>query len=449
MNLRDRMTIGDPLMKDVVALIDSLTAAVSALLSHVFSGTAPHITDDTADEVTTADPLDGDLETVIDLEKALELSYATHIASASYHPAADSTNVTTSKSVYTKIKTLADELKTDYNAHRVLVSGSPACHGAADSTHVVSASAVSSKASAITLLNEIKADFNAHCADTESHGTSTILTNALALVNELKADYEAHRVLVAGGEHGGADATNAVTVADMTTKESAVALLNDIKAQFNAHCGTTAGSVHGAADTANVVSATDLASDAAWQDIADMADAIRTGYEAHRVLTAGSVHGAADSTNAVSASALGTVSGTADTTNTVSTTDLGVAATWTEIQVMADAIRTKYEAHRVYTTGGRHGSADATNTVSASAVGAPQTAVNAHLTDLKAQFNAHILLQTSHYSIDNSMTVSAAAATTLATSITLAKAIKASFNEHISRAVETALSITALDDLNM
>lgn len=585
MNLRDRLTTGDSLFKDIVSLIDQIQEVVNTLLSVVFAGGAPHKADDTSNQVTASDAATADLESVIDLEKALEAAYDAHLASTTVHIAADSTDVTTNKSVYTKIKTLADELKTDYNAHRAKVSGTchaeadstndvtasavsskatavtllnqikakfnahcgmtevhgktgvyaaikaladdlkaqynahrvlvgtPAAHGAQDAVNDVTAAAVSDKATAVTLVNQIKAMFNAHCADAEAHGTATVLTDAQTLINELKAKYEAHRILTAGGEHGGADSTDVVTVADMTTKESAVALLNDIKAQFNAHCALTAGSVHGAADTVNPVVVADLVVGATWQQIADMADAIRTGYEAHRVLTAGSVHGAADSTNVMVATALGTITGvpdttnpvatadvsgsstwadiaglvddirtayeahrvlisggehgaadatnvtsapavgavvdSVDTTNLVSTADLTSASTWTEIQVMVDAIRTKYEAHRVYITGTVHGAVDSTNTVSALAVGALQTSVNTYLTELKAQFNAHVVYLTSHYVTDATMVVTTAAATTLATSVALSTAIKAAFNNHISRASEVALSLTALDDINM
>lgn len=125
---------------------------------------------------------------------------------------------------------------------------------------------------------------------------------AITLVNELKADYNAHRVLTAGGVHGAADSTNAVTSADATDLASANTLANEIKTDYEAHRVLTAGSVHGAADSTNVVTAADATD---LSTLITLVNDLRTQYEAHRVLIAGSVHGAADSTNTVSAAAVG------------------------------------------------------------------------------------------------------------------------------------------------
>ena len=306
MKLRDRMLVSNPILKDLITIMDALITAVNTLSSVVFTGEAPHKTDDTADVVSAANA--GDLDAVVNLEWALDVAYAAHLGSTSYHIAADSTNTLTATTVYAKIKALADELKTKYNAHRVLTSGS--VHGGADSTNVVSAAAVSSKATAVTLLNELKTDFNAHIA-------------------------------------------------------------------------MTSGSVHGAADATNPVTLDDLTSSSTWTEIAAMADSIRTKYEAHRVLTADSVHGAADSTNTMTASAVGTL----------------------------------------------------------------QTSINTYLNEFKTDFNAHILFLTSHYTVDQSMKITAANASSLATSVTLINEAKASFNDHISRASEVAMTVPTLDEL--
>lgn len=124
----------------------------------------------------------------------------------------------------TALVALANDLKTDYNAHRVLTAGS--VHGAADNTNAVTSSDASNLATAITLLNEIR------------------------------TDYEAHRVLTAGSVHGGADSTNALTAVAATDAQSAITLALDLKAKYNAHRVLTAGSVHGAADSTNVTDAT-------------------------------------------------------------------------------------------------------------------------------------------------------------------------------------------------
>ncbi len=119
--------------------------------------------------------------------------------------------------------TLANELKVDYEAHRVLTAGS--VHGAADATNAVSAA------------------------------NATDLATAITLLNDLRTQYEAHRVLTAGSVHGAADATNAVSAPAATDLATAITLANELKVDYEAHRVLTAGSVHGAADATNAVSA--------------------------------------------------------------------------------------------------------------------------------------------------------------------------------------------------
>ena len=62
------------------------------------------------------------------------------------------------------------------------------------------------QAEIITLLTEVKADFNLLRTD----------------FVDLRTKYEAHRVLTAGGVHGGADSTNAAAAAGSTVIAAAV-----------------------------------------------------------------------------------------------------------------------------------------------------------------------------------------------------------------------------------
>ena len=472
------------------------------------------------------------------------------------------------------IKLLADELKGDYNAHRVLVGTQ---HAVEDSVNEVTAATMTTKASAVTLLNQIKAKFNLHCAEAETHGKTVVKAAIKALSDDLYNMYEAHRVLTLGGEHGAADNTNGLSASKMTTKASAVTLLNNIKAKFNAHIilvaaathvgaditntvtlgdlngsstwadiaamadhirtkyeghrqlaaatghafadttnfmtvstvgavtnsvdGTnlvslsdlggsatwaqiaamadhiktkynahrvfTTLNVHGAADatnettTASVGTVTDsvdatntvvlddLTSASTWSTIAAMVDSIKTKYEAHRVFTTLAVHGAADATNTISSSSVGAVVDSVDTTNTVSTTDLTSSATWSEIQAMVDAIRTKYEAHRVYTTGVVHGAADTVDAISSGAVGSVQTSVNTFLTELKGDFNGHLALLSSHSIKDGGNEVTDADATTLITSYKLANALKEKHNNHISIGEASNYEVSEIDTIKV
>lgn len=127
------------------------------------------------------------------------------------------------------------------------------------------------------------------------HGNGA-LPSVITLLNELKTDYNAHRILTAGSVHGAADSTNVVAAANAYDRKSAITLANEIKAKYNAHIVLTTGTVHGAADTVNGV-AVDDASDLA--SLIALANDLKAKYEAHRVLTTGTVHGAADATNTV------------------------------------------------------------------------------------------------------------------------------------------------------
>lgn len=116
--------------------------------------------------------------------------------------------------------------------------------------------------------------------------------------NALYVGYEAHRVLTAGGVHGAADSTNAVSASlyPASGQAESVALINAVLAAYEAHRILTAGGVHGAADSTNQVhrvASTD------WRTAANLSGEIVRKFNSHIILTAGSVHGAADTANEV------------------------------------------------------------------------------------------------------------------------------------------------------
>jgi hypothetical protein len=100
---------------------------------------------------------------------------------------------------------LANNLRSKYEAHRV----ADGIHGTNDTTNTIVAAAAIDLASAITLLNDIKAKFNAHIimvsgdppvhteADTDNEIysiNSSQLASAVILVNEIRKRYENHRM---------------------------------------------------------------------------------------------------------------------------------------------------------------------------------------------------------------------------------------------------------------
>lgn len=117
-------------------------------------------------------------------------------------------------------------------------------HVANDTTNVVSSANASNLATSITLANEIKTDFNAHIASTSFHsvadGTNTVtsanatdLASVITLANEMKGDYNAHRSQ--SGVHPYNDSYWEVTSAAASDQTSANTLLNEIKADYNLH----------------------------------------------------------------------------------------------------------------------------------------------------------------------------------------------------------------------
>lgn len=120
-----------------------------------------------------------DLPTVLVRANACKAAYNTHIASAvsattgqGCHIAADAANAITSPDATDQAtaNTLLNELKTDFNLHRALTT----CHAVADTTAVASANATD-LATSITLVNEIFTRLNAHFA-------SAMLMQAIQLV---------------------------------------------------------------------------------------------------------------------------------------------------------------------------------------------------------------------------------------------------------------------------
>jgi hypothetical protein len=281
------------------------------------------------------------------------------------------------------------------------------------------------------------------------------------LITVIDAQTNAINKLNAGtNPHKEEDTTDVITALDALNLDMVGDLEKQLNVDYTAHIGST--SYHVAADSTNTAGATTV-----YAKIKALADNLGTKYAAHRVLTSGTVHAFADATDVVTADATSskataitylnnlkamlnahmanaTSHVAADATNPVVLTDLATGATWSQIQAMVDAIRVSYEAHRVLTAGGVHGAADNTNSATVAAVGSVQTSVDTNLTDIKAKFNAHVILTTSHYIADEEVIVTAAAATDLSTSVTLANALKKAFNDHLGREDNTVPTLDSL-----
>lgn len=107
----------------------------------------------------------------------------------------------------------------------------------------VTAADASSLDTSLTLVNQLRAVYEFHKADTLAHkaaDTATLtapaatdLASAITLANELKGDYNVHRASTSW--HYNADSTNVVAASNASDQGTLNTLLNDIKTQFLAH----------------------------------------------------------------------------------------------------------------------------------------------------------------------------------------------------------------------
>ena len=371
------------------------------------------------------------------------VDYTAHIASTVVHSVADAVNVLT-EGPATNLATailLANELKSVYNTHR----SQAGVHVNNDAGNEITSADASDLATLVTLVAELKLDMNAHMA------AASELDETVTLLNEMRTDYEAHRILVGGGEHVNADATNALTAPAATTLATAVTLANDIKAQLTAHQGFTSTlseaitlvneikldynahiadtDVHTIADAVNPTSAgaaTDLASAIV------LANEIKLDYNAHR--SEAGVHVNNDAGNEITsadATDLATLTTLANELKTDISAHLVEVSSVEEAITLLNEIKLDYEAHRILTAGGVHGAADTTNTVSAADATDYATAVTL-ANELKVDYEAHRVLIAGgeHGAADATNTVSAPDATTVATLVALANDLRTQYEAH-------------------
>ena len=236
MNYYDRLTKAGPTGKLIADIIDDLINGVNEALSVVMAGQAPHKVNDTANVITSEDAKSsGGIDSDIDLSQEEITDFEAHIGDTTYHIGADSANVVAELGVPIEIYTLLDELKVDYEAHRILTGGS--VHSGTDTTNVITEADATTKALAIALANDLRTQFIANYANVTSHhgadgsaDAPTVVeltaeatwTEIAELADDLRASYEAHRVNTAGGIHGGADSTNTVTATAIGTITTAL-----------------------------------------------------------------------------------------------------------------------------------------------------------------------------------------------------------------------------------
>ncbi len=205
------------------------------------------------------------------------------------HKAADNSNTISAPDMdgaalettfFTAAKTLFLEIRTNYIAHignkKASDGTTVAFHGAVDSTNILG-------------------------------GASTIEDKYdLAIeANNLKAQFTAHMAFTAGGTHGAADVTNAISAANASGDDwdALRTLINELRTDFNAHISNGGGSYHGTSDTFNTIAGAAISYPSG---LFTLCDALNTSYTAHRQST--TFHEIADSTNTLAAGTFSTTS---------------------------------------------------------------------------------------------------------------------------------------------
>ena len=124
-------------------------------------------------------------------------------------------------------------------------------HTEADTSNTVAASSAEDLAGIITLINELKGDYNTHrvsdvfhvaadtvnavaAADAAGANWAAASVSVLALINEEKADYTAH--LSAAGIHSDTDLVDIISSPDATTEATSITLGNELLTDYNLHC---------------------------------------------------------------------------------------------------------------------------------------------------------------------------------------------------------------------
>ena len=320
--------------------------------------------------------------------------YNLHCANVTAHIAADTANDGVALQLGDSLAEMyvaANALKAAYNAHDAETG---AYHGAAGSAHQTAANDATTHATLVTLLNELKSDYEAHraegdtlftlvteiradlvthmanaavhiAADTTNNDFIALAGNNLAAImaclNSMKAKYNSHDT-EATLFHCHAGTGTQVASADATTYASAVALANELKADLNTHCGLTS---------------------LAYLELVEL----RTDYLLHCAMGAGT-HSTVDIAN-----------------NTI----VALTQTIASMYAVANDLKVKFNAHDAE-TGVYHLAAGTAHQITA-ANATTYATLKALLIELKSDYNAHCADDNCHDTVDTTNTIAAADAT--------------------------------------
>jgi hypothetical protein len=343
--------------------------------NHVLTGVGNvHITQDLANVFSLAGPFDT-VPQVIAGANYIKAAFNAHLTQANVHYANDAFNAVIAPDVDAVVicTVVLNEMKAQFNVH----IGDPAYHSP-DPYNSILAPDSFDLASAIVLANQMKVKFNLHFADAVFHllpdminltvtGDASDTRSLVLLVQALKTKYESHRLRA--GVHGHDDPSPIFGTA--TDLSSAVNLLNACKAVYEAHRVNT--QFHVAPDTTHIITTPDAVD---LFTAVQLASDLRGNVNLHFTSAA---HVARDTTNSVT----------------------GDASDVTAVIALANEIRADLLAHFSQIQAGVvsmhvHGNYDQVHAVTSQT---PVATLVSMLEQLKTKFNAHRVLTTGSASI--------------------------------------------------
>jgi hypothetical protein len=234
---------------------------------------------------------------------------------------------------------IANELVTDYEAHRILIGGGP-CHTNVDTVNDLAAlPAATDIATCKAILDDAYTQYEAHRVYQGGHATGPfggcafvtpggIVCRITDASNPFVAADVGKHIVVANATSGGNNGDFVVTAYDAVAGswveyDNAAAVAE----AFAAATTGTFAAVHPAADPIDVANAALFPCAATVAGVAAAANELKLRYNAHHILTLGGVHTVADPGNTIAAPDCGTadVHITDDVTNNIAAADAGTA----------------------------------------------------------------------------------------------------------------------------
>jgi len=373
-------------------------------------------------------------QTVIDLANELKADYNSHIASTTYHLAADVANPVTSPDATSLASaiTLINEMQGDYNAHRVSV----VFHPNADIINVSAAAAAVDLPTAVTLANELKTVFNSHRVQfNTTNGNVHVIDDTVNVVSTPNSGgvatvitYGTEQVLGLQSTKTPAAAPSGLNdlsrtkvlipvLSGQTDAASKIGLQSNLEATGSYNSINQPGfQVSGNAGPFNIS--------------ASVTDQFRfniDGTDFTSILPSGST----TSTTAVANAINGTIASAAD-----------IATATATLVTLANDIKTQFNLHIPSVV--FHTIADVVNTITSPAATDLPTSITL-LNEARLRHNAHRVTGAFHPAPDTINAVLASNATNLGTAITLANEIKAEFNRHRLQTIG-AVNVHVADD---